>query len=110
MRLHRIVLLVAAASVATVSTSAEALETISVAEDQRLLKYPTDAEERVGTIPSVTTEQINAWLKKGDTADDVFKQLALHNAADDVLTSPVLKEWVGYMKLFNKKYPKSKLA
>ncbi|KAE9008304.1 hypothetical protein PR002_g15945 [Phytophthora rubi] len=113
MRLHRIVLLVAAAFVATFSTGAESRGTISVAEDQRLLKvhkYPTNDEERVGIAPSVTTEQINAWLKKGETADDVFKQLALHNAADDVLASPILQEWVGYMKLFNQKFPKKQTS
>ncbi|KAL3663839.1 hypothetical protein V7S43_011252 [Phytophthora oleae] len=50
------------------------------------------------------------WLKAGNSADDVFKLLALDNVADNLLASPKLSEWINYMKAFNQKNPTKKTS
>ncbi|KAG7378421.1 hypothetical protein PHYPSEUDO_010121 [Phytophthora pseudosyringae] len=55
-------------------------------------------------------ELIEAWLTSGKSTDYVFTQLALDNAADDVLASPQLQTWIDYVKVFNKKNPKKQTS
>ncbi|KAK1941024.1 hypothetical protein P3T76_007730 [Phytophthora citrophthora] len=50
------------------------------------------------------------WLKAGNSADDVFKLLALDNAAENLLANPKLREWITYMKAFNEKNPTKKTS
>ncbi|KAL3663838.1 hypothetical protein V7S43_011251 [Phytophthora oleae] len=50
------------------------------------------------------TDELDASLKAGKSADDVFKLLALDKAGD-LLANPKLNEWITYMKAFNHKTP-----
>ncbi|KAG7389266.1 hypothetical protein PHYPSEUDO_010824 [Phytophthora pseudosyringae] len=72
-----------------------------------------DEERGVGTSTAETlanslksTGQLDDWLKKGESTDDVFKPLALDKTADDLLANPQLKEWISYVKNFNRENPK----
>ncbi|POM73578.1 Secreted RxLR effector peptide protein [Phytophthora palmivora] len=77
-----------------------------------------NSEERgVSTSPIETltsslklTDDFDDWIKKGESADDAFKLLALDNAADDLLSNPKLKSWISYMKLFNEQNPTEKTS
>ncbi|KAF4027666.1 hypothetical protein GN244_ATG20718 [Phytophthora infestans] len=76
-----------------------------------------DAEERgpspgtsaietlTNSLKSSVSQQLDDALKKGESADDVFKLLMLDKAADDLLANPRLNDWIGYMKLYNKANP-----
>ncbi|KAG7386476.1 hypothetical protein PHYPSEUDO_015576 [Phytophthora pseudosyringae] len=59
---------------------------------------------------AVSTEQLEAWLKRGDTADDVFKAMKLQKAGDNLLDNPQLTAWVSYMKMFNQANPTKKTS
>ncbi|OWY99325.1 RxLR effector protein [Phytophthora megakarya] len=67
------------------------------------------AEERGPSIPAVgtltnalkATDDIDDWISKGASTDDVFKLLALDKASDDLLANPTLKTWINYMNRFN---------
>nr|QMU24900.1 PaRXLR76 [Phytophthora agathidicida] len=68
-------------------------------------------EKVVNSVKSaVTNDQLEAWLKKGETADDVFKLLTLDDAANNILANPHLNSWIDYMKKFNKQNPKEKAS
>ncbi|KAE8963793.1 hypothetical protein PR003_g29727 [Phytophthora rubi] len=45
------------------------------------------------------------WVRKGLTADDLFKLLKLDDDVDKVLTNPALLTWVGYLGRYNAKNP-----
>lgn len=74
-----------------------------------------NAEERgVGTsaVETLTnslkvpaSQQLDAWLTNGKSADDVFKLLTLDKAADGLLANPQLNDWISYMNLFNEANP-----
>ncbi|ETO62369.1 hypothetical protein F444_19711 [Phytophthora nicotianae P1976] len=76
----------------------------------------TDNEERTtgaAAIESmvkstITTEQLEAWLKRGDTVDDVFKALHLQKAGDALLDNPQLSVLINYMNRFNTANPTKK--
>ncbi|ETL80627.1 hypothetical protein L917_18895 [Phytophthora nicotianae] len=76
----------------------------------------TDNEERTtgaAAIESmvkstITTEQLEAWLKRGDTVDDVFKALHLQKAGDALLDNPQLCVLINYMNRFNTANPTKK--
>ncbi|POM78773.1 Secreted RxLR effector peptide protein [Phytophthora palmivora] len=84
----------------------------------RAHKSVSDDEERAvstSTVESlvkstVSTEQLQAWLKRGDSTDFVFKALKLQKAGDNLLDSPHLTAWISYMKLFNKENPTKKAS
>nr|AEK80751.1 Avh148 [Phytophthora sojae] len=111
MRLHSFLLLFAAVIATASSTAtAESVGPITVPYPARLLRLhelPTDAEERGITV---NTKQIDDWLEKGDTADDIFKLLSLHMKESNILANPKLDEWITYMKAFNKKFPKKQTS
>jgi len=82
---------------------------------------PTHDEDRGLNLPAVdtltnaiqstvTNGQLNVWIKKGESTDDVFKLLTLDQAADDLLASPQLQSWLNYMKMFNKENPDKKTS
>ncbi|ETP37357.1 hypothetical protein F442_14832, partial [Phytophthora nicotianae P10297] len=60
------------------------------------------------TLPSTLrspVSQLDDWLTQGKSADDVFQLLTLDKAANGLLASPHLNEWISYMKRFNKVNP-----
>ncbi|KAG7376273.1 hypothetical protein PHYPSEUDO_013850 [Phytophthora pseudosyringae] len=82
----------------------------------RARKYTNNDEERA-TSPSTlenlvksttTTDELEAWLKRGDTTNYVFKALQLQKAGDGILGNPQLVTWISYMKLFNEANPTKK--
>ncbi|OWZ18166.1 RxLR effector protein [Phytophthora megakarya] len=54
---------------------------------------------------STSTHQLQDWLEKGKTTDEVFKLLTLDKAADNLLDNPQLRSWIDYMNRFNAKHP-----
>ncbi|RMX68926.1 hypothetical protein DD238_002806 [Peronospora effusa] len=49
-------------------------------------------------------EQLNYWLRKGESIDEVFELLRLHTVEDGVLTNPVFNQWYSYFEMVNKKH------
>lgn len=135
MRLDYIVLLTVAAFLADVNAAAARSEIIAApatrilarsltagrsdAPIKSLLKVRNDDNEERGITAAgdeeltnalkskVSTQQLEGWLKGGQSTDDVFKLLTLDNAADDILANSQFQAWIDYMKLFNKENPKS---
>ncbi|KAG6955722.1 hypothetical protein JG687_00011020 [Phytophthora cactorum] len=123
--------LVILAFVATVCAALAAAEPHKTTSDTWALRRPfqddilyrrfltarklTDDERAVSTSSvesliksTVSTEQLNAWLKRGDTTNYVFKALKLQNAGDGLLDNPHLTAWISYLKLFNEANPTKK--
>ncbi|KAF4128957.1 hypothetical protein GN958_ATG21869 [Phytophthora infestans] len=57
---------------------------------------------------AVSTEQLKAWAKKGDTTNYVFKALQLQKAGDNLLDNPQLAALISYLRLFNEANPAKK--
>lgn len=110
-----------------ITTSDTSIVTRSLTADQneiltkrflRSHKPVNDDEERGVSTPSVenvvkstsTNHQLEAWLKKGTSADAVFKALTLQKAANSLLGNPNLNTWISFMKLFNKQNPSKKTS
>eukprot|EP00644_Phytophthora_capsici_P009941 jgi/Phyca11/119626/e_gw1.39.150.1 len=72
-----------------------------------LVAIATGDEERT---PVEALLKSDDWLKAGNSADEVFKLLALDKAADNLLANPKLREWITYMKAFNQKNPTKKTS
>ncbi|UIZ23290.1 hypothetical protein KXD40_007833 [Peronospora effusa] len=49
-------------------------------------------------------EQLNYWLRKGESIDEVFELLRLHTVEDGVLTNPVFNQWYSYFEMVNEKH------
>ncbi|CAI5728959.1 unnamed protein product [Peronospora farinosa] len=49
-------------------------------------------------------EQLNYWLRKGESVDEVFELLRLHTVEDSVLTNPVFNQWYFYFEMVNAKH------
>ncbi|ETP09326.1 hypothetical protein F441_14802 [Phytophthora nicotianae CJ01A1] len=62
-------------------------------------------ETLTNSLKSPVSLQLDDLLKKGESADDVFKLFTLDKAADRLLASPHWDEWISYMKRFNKVNP-----
>ncbi|ETN04068.1 hypothetical protein PPTG_23692 [Phytophthora nicotianae INRA-310] len=62
-------------------------------------------ETLTNLLKSPVSLQLDDLLKKGESADDVFKLFTLDKAADRLLASPHWDEWISYMKRFNKVNP-----
>ncbi|OWZ00388.1 Avirulence (Avh) protein, partial [Phytophthora megakarya] len=82
-------------------------------------EYTTNVQEERGVnIPAVetltnalkATDDIDDWISKGASTDDVFKLLTLDKAADNLLANPKLNTWINYMKRFNKENPEQKTS
>ncbi|OWY99100.1 Avirulence (Avh) protein [Phytophthora megakarya] len=71
---------------------------------RRLIRFTPD-EERGITVP---TDELANLLKKGESADAVFKLMTLDKVGDDLLNSPQLTTWITYMMDYNAMYPKNK--
>ncbi|KAG1699988.1 hypothetical protein DVH05_012422 [Phytophthora capsici] len=74
-----------------------------------------------GIAAKLETAQLRLWLNTGQSIDDVYKTLVLFKHADDfrvflllgldeagdsILSNPVFNQWMGYVKNFNKEFPK----
>ncbi|ETL86276.1 hypothetical protein L917_14285 [Phytophthora nicotianae] len=68
------------------------------------------AVETVTNSLKSTSTQLDDWLAKGTSTDDVFKLLTLDKPSEGLLTNSKLTEWIHYMKLFNKANPKKQTS
>jgi hypothetical protein len=81
--------------------------------DEKLTKMLLAAKEVETTKLMATdlqTKQINTWLRRGDTADDVFTLLKLDKVEDKFFDSPLLSTWTAYLEAFNKATPDKKTS
>ncbi|KAG6948595.1 hypothetical protein JG688_00015024, partial [Phytophthora aleatoria] len=65
-------------------------------------------ETLTNSLKSPVSQKFDDWLTNGKSADDVFKLLTLDKAADGLLATPHLNDWISYMKLVNKANPTKK--
>eukprot|EP00644_Phytophthora_capsici_P012311 jgi/Phyca11/119185/e_gw1.38.89.1 len=78
----------------------------------------TVSEERaagasaVESLGKATTsvDDVETWLKRGDTANKVFKALKLQKAGDNLLDNPQLSTLMRYLRLFNEANPTKKTS
>ncbi|EGZ15106.1 hypothetical protein PHYSODRAFT_286249 [Phytophthora sojae] len=128
MRLHQLVavasalLLLVQSATAEVTSNGKLRTDTAVQGGLRAHRATTDEEERAlpvsgletlsSTLKSTTTidDELKALLAKGESADDVFKRLALNKAAGGLLSNPKLQQWIDYMKLANKQNPKKQTS
>ncbi|ETL80638.1 hypothetical protein L917_18885, partial [Phytophthora nicotianae] len=75
----------------------------------RNLRAPTHPnEERAVGTSAVSADHLQAWLKRGDTTNSVFKALQLQKVGDALLDSAQLTALIKYLKLFNEANPTKK--
>jgi uncharacterized protein YjgD (DUF1641 family) len=90
---------------------------------KRLLRTDdADAEERgfgISTVKELVSSatskvklsnNLRAWLKQGESADDVAKFLILDDTVERVLSNPNFNALAKYISKFNAKNPKNKVA
>ncbi|KAG1694057.1 hypothetical protein DVH05_022074 [Phytophthora capsici] len=80
-------------------------------------KYAGNEERAAGTsavesLVKATTnvDDVETWLKRGDTANKVFKALKLQKAGDNLLDNPQLPTLMRYLRLFNEANPTKKTS
>ncbi|POM61848.1 Secreted RxLR effector peptide protein [Phytophthora palmivora] len=72
------------------------------------------AAKKVSSTESVAikiqTGQVQNWLTRKKSPNDVFEYLLLNKAGDDLLSNPELAIWIRYMTAFNKENPMQKTS
>ncbi|KAE9072080.1 hypothetical protein PF010_g25629 [Phytophthora fragariae] len=74
----------------------------------RMVESAKKVKTTAGTAKRVEATQIQSWLGRKQTPDNVFKLLKLDSAGDDVLANPALNTWATYLNTFNKENPDKK--
>ncbi|KAL3658914.1 hypothetical protein V7S43_016055 [Phytophthora oleae] len=106
-----------AASTATDSTQLSTKYHIVNERNLRSDKHAANEERAAGTsavesLVKATTnvDELETWLKRGDTTNMVFKALKLQKAGDKLLDNPQLTTLMKYLRLFNEANPTKKTS
>ncbi|KUF89973.1 hypothetical protein AM587_10003485 [Phytophthora nicotianae] len=65
------------------------------------------ADDNTAVVKKFKDELVKRWLGEPTHPLNIFNNLKLNEAGDDLLANPVLTIWVKYMKAFNKEYPQA---
>ncbi|KAG7384315.1 hypothetical protein PHYPSEUDO_002780 [Phytophthora pseudosyringae] len=77
--------------------------------EQKFIKMLSSADKSHPDVSQkLRDELVKGWMDDVMHPSSLFTRLKLHEAGDDLLTSPLLTTWVQYMQAFNEKYPKFK--
>ncbi|KAH7487642.1 RxLR effector protein [Phytophthora ramorum] len=71
-----------------------------------LIKQATDAQ----MLKVADSVRVRFWLRRGKTAEAVFKRLKLDKGVDEVLSNKNLATWFTYVKLYNNKHPDKRIT
>lgn len=77
---------------------------MSYKDDAVLAKMFAAAKESSSTkaiAGKLEQAQMTDWLRNEKSADDVFKLLKLNDDVDNLLTNPLLSNWVAYVEKLN---------
>ncbi|KAL4114314.1 hypothetical protein PRIC2_014637 [Phytophthora ramorum] len=76
--------------------------------DDDILFKMLDAAKKSDETKSIATkleaQQLQGWLKSGNTPDSAFVHMGLGDVGDNVLASPLFSTWVKYLDDFNAQY------
>ncbi|KAH7464955.1 RxLR effector protein [Phytophthora ramorum] len=84
------------------------IPTLTAYYGETLLFKMLDADKKSDVTKSIATkleaQQLQGWLKSGNTPDSAFVHMGLGDVGDNVLASPLFSTWVKYLDDFNAQY------
>ncbi|KAG6949366.1 hypothetical protein JG688_00014659 [Phytophthora aleatoria] len=90
------------------------IDTFRASFDNKSLAKMLITAQEIPTMEKLATklqaDQLQRWLAKKDSPEDIFRALVLDDAVDDVLSNPLLNTWASYLEDFNAKFPRSKVS
>ncbi|ETO66937.1 hypothetical protein F444_16000 [Phytophthora nicotianae P1976] len=75
--------------------------------EEDFVKLLASADDNTAVVKKFKDELVKRWLGEPTHPLNIFNNLKLNEAGDDLLANPVLTIWVKYMKAFNKEYPQA---